>query len=184
MRYLKSFYSMNEDLDLCYDSLVVDEKDTNVKYEFVDDFGNKFLVVFKNDTIGPEFSKRVGDSWEVIYLVEVDESEVTVDTDGSFILLNNHSAKINKWNDRFWSIEKIVPTNIYKVVATVLGDITTNFLSNRPETRMLRLEGLSKNGESGLTKRTKLYKRFLDRNPIDGYSVEDKGNRIFIVKKR
>jgi hypothetical protein len=49
---------------------------------------------------------------------------------------------------------------------------------------MLRLEGLSKDGESGLTKRTKLYKRFLDRNPIDGYSVEDKGNRIFIVKKR
>ena len=37
MQYLKSFYSMNEDLDLCYDSLVVDEKDTNVKYEFVDD---------------------------------------------------------------------------------------------------------------------------------------------------
>ena len=175
---------MNEDLDLCYDSLGVDEKDTNVKYEFVDDFGNKFLVVFKNDTIGPEFSKRVGDSWEVIYLVEVDESEVTVDTDGSFVLLNNKSAKINKWNDRFWSIEKIVPTNIYKVVATVLGDITTKFLSNRPETRMLRLEGLSKYGESGLTKRTKLYKRFLDRNPIDGYSVEDKGNRIFIVKKR
>ena len=175
---------MNEDLDLHYDSLVVDEKDTNVKYEFVDDFGNKFLVVFKNDTIGPEFSKRVGDSWEVIYLVEVDESEVTVDTDGSFVLLNNHSAKINKWNDRFWSIEKIVPTNIYKVVATVLGDITTKFLSNRPETRMLRLEGLSKYGESGLTKRTKLYKRFLDRNPIDGYLVEDKGNRIFIVKKR
>lgn len=184
MQYLKSFYSMNEDLDLHYDSLVVDEKDTNVKYEFVDDFGNKFLVVFKNDTIGPEFSKRVGDSWEVIYLVEVDESEVTVDTDGSFVLLNNHSAKINKWNDRFWSIEKIVPTNIYKVVATVLGDITTKFLSNRPETRMLRLEGLSKYGESGLTKRTKLYKRFLDRNPIDGYLVEDKGNRIFIVKKR
>lgn len=175
---------MNEDLDLCYDFSVVDEKDTNVKYQFSDDFGNNFLVVFKNDTVGPAFSKRVGDSWEVIYLVEVDESEVTVDTDGSFVLLNNKSAKINKWNDRFWSIEKIVPTNIYKVVSTVLGDITTNFLSNHPETRMIRLEGLSKNGESGLTKRTKLYKRFLDRNPIDGYSVEDKGNKIFIVKKR
>jgi hypothetical protein len=172
MKYLKSFYSMNEDLDLCYDFSVVDEKDTNVKYQFLDDFGNKFLVVFKNDTIGPEFSKRVGDSWEVIYLVEVD---------------SNDKVKKTEWpnkSGRFWSIEKIVPTNIYKVVATVLGDITTNFLSNRPETRMLRLEGLSKDGESGLTKRTKLYKRFLDRNPIDGYSVEDKGNRIFIVKKR
>ena len=170
MKYLKSFYSMNEDLDLCYDFSVVDKKDTNVKYEFVDDFGNKFLVVFKNDTVGPAFSKRVGDSWEVIYLVEVDSTD--------------NSVKKTEWGGRFWSIEKVVSTNIYKVVATVLGDITTNFLSNRPETRMLRLEGLSKDGESGLTKRTKLYKRFLDRNPIDGYSVEDKGNRIFIVKKR
>lgn len=161
---------MNEDLDLCYDFSVVDKKDTNVKYEFVDDFGNKFLVVFKNDTVGPAFSKRVGDSWEVIYLVEVDSTD--------------NSVKKTEWGGRFWSIEKVVSTNIYKVVATVLGDITTNFLSNRPETRMLRLEGLSKDGESGLTKRTKLYKRFLDRNPIDGYSVEDKGNRIFIVKKR
>ncbi len=161
---------MNEDLDLCYDFLVVDEKDTNVKYQFSDDFGNNFLVVFKNDTVGPAFSKRVGDSWEVIYLVEVDSTD--------------NSINKTEWNGRFWSIEKIVPTSIYKVVSTVLGDITTDFLSNHPETRMIRLEGLSKNGESGLTKRTKLYKRFLERNPIDGYSVEDKGNRIFIVKKR
>lgn len=161
---------MNEDLDLCYDFSVVDEKDTNVKYQFSDDFENNFLVVFKNDTVGPAFSKRVGDSWEVIYLVEVDSTD--------------NSVNKTEWNGRFWSIEKIVPTNIYKVVSTVLGDITTNFLSNHPETRMIRLEGLSKNGESGLTKRTKLYKRFLERNPIDGYLVEDKGNRIFIVKKR
>lgn len=163
---------MNEDLDLCYDFLVVDEKDTNVKYQFVDDFGNKFLVVFKNDTIGPEFSKRVGDSWEVIYLVEVD---------------SNDKVKKTEWpnkSGRFWSIEKIVPTNIYKIVSTVLGDITKDFLYNHPELKMLRLEGLSKNDEKGLTKRAKTYKRFLERNPIDGYAVEFQGNKIFIVKKR
>jgi len=162
---------MNEDLDLCYDFSVVDEKDTNVKYQFLDDFGNKFLVVFKNDTIGPADSKRVGDSWEVIYLVEVD---------------SNDKVKKTEWpnkSGRFWSIEKIVPTNIYKIVSTVLGDITKDFLSNHPEVKMLRLEGLSKNDETGLTKRTKTYKRFLERNPIDGYTAEFKGNKIFIVKK-
>jgi hypothetical protein len=183
MKYLKKIKYMNEDVLVSYDYTLVDENSKSVKYEFSDDFGNNFLVVFKNDTIGPANRPILGSSYEVIYFVEVDESEVTVDTDGSLVLLKNRSAKINKWNDRFWSIDKIVSTKIYKLMETILGDIVSDFLLKHPFAKMVRLEGLSKDDEVGLTKRTKLYKRHLSRNILTGYSVEDKGNKIFIVKK-
>jgi hypothetical protein len=149
---------MNDNLQ-GYTSELVDNNDRKVKYEFSDDFGNEFLVVFTNDPIGPKMKPMLGNSYEVTYFVK--------DGTGQ------------------WSVDTIVSTNIYRLMRTVLGDVLKDFLQTRPWVSTLRLEGLAKDGELGQTKRTKLYLRHLMSNPLPGFRIEQVStNRINLIKTK
>lgn len=148
---------MNESLEY-YENYVVDEDDKNVKYEFSDEFGNEFLVQFKNDTVGPKFRPVLGNSYELTYFAK--------------------DPRTGKW-----SIGAIVSTNIYKVVQTVIGNILPKFLETRPWVSTIRLEGLPKDGEVGVSKRTRLYQRFLERNPLPGFRIQSVSANRFNLEK-
>ena len=150
---------MNESLQ-GYQNRVVDQNDKKVKYEFTDDYGNDFLVVFNNDPIGPINKPMLGNSYELTYFVRDPET-----------------------GD--WSIDSLVSTNVYRVVQTVLGDILSDFVKERPWVSVIRLEGLAKDGEIGKSKRTKLYLRFLESNPLPDFRIEMvSANRFNLVKNK
>jgi hypothetical protein len=130
-----------------------------VKYGFTDIDGNDYLVQFKNDSTGPKNS-ILGSSYELTYFVWDED------------ILN-------------WSVDKIVNSNIFRVTKTVFGDIVSLFLNSTPWVKTLRFEGISKEteGKYVITKRTKLYTRFLKNNPIEGYRLESDMNRINLIKK-
>ena len=51
---------------------------------------------------------------------------------------------------------KIVPTNIYKILKTIFGEIIPDFISKNPWCEMIKIKGLGKETESEpTTKRTK-----------------------------
>jgi len=129
-----------------------------VKYGFTDVDGNEYLVQFKNDSTGPNRSV-LGSSYELTYFV---------------------------WDEDIldWSVDKIVNSNIFRVTKTVFGDVVSSFLSSTPWIKTLRFEGISKKteGEYVITKRTKLYTRYLKNNPVEGYVLERNVNRISLIK--
>lgn len=130
-----------------------------VKYGFTDVDKNDYLVQFKNDPTGPNNS-ILGSSYELTYFV---------------------------WDEDIldWSVDKIVNSNIFRVTKTVFGDVVASFLNSTPWVKTLRFEGISKETEEKytITKRTKLYTRYLKNNPIEGYRLESDGNRINLIKK-
>ena len=130
-----------------------------VKYGFTDVDKNDYLVQFKNDSTGPN-SSILGSSYELTYFV---------------------------WDEDIldWSVDKIVNSNIFRVTKTVFGDVVTSFLNSTPWVKTLRFEGISKEteGKYVITKRTKLYTRYLKNNPIEGYRLESDMNRINLIKK-
>jgi hypothetical protein len=145
-----------------YDYKLVENDDKVVKYEFLDDSNpqNRFLVMFKNDyTTGPGSRIILGKSYEITYFVyDVETGD--------------------------WSVDKVVPTNVWVIMRTIFGKILTEFLHGRYWVSKIRLEGQAKPGEKGETQRTKLYKRHLGNNPVDGFRVVlSDTNRIDLIKK-
>lgn len=144
---------------LYYESKVLPCDDFSVKYGFKDVDGNEYMVLFKNDTRGPNGSE-LGSSYELTYFVwdlEIGE----------------------------WSISKIVNSNIFRLTNTVFGEILSSFLKTKTWVKMVRIEGLRKEGEGefDITKRTRLYSRYLKRNPVEGYDMQISGNKIALTKK-
>lgn len=73
MKYLKSIKDvMNESIE-SYSFEVESNDDFNVKYRFDDLDGNKYLVQFKNDSIGSKSKPILGTSYELSYFVWDDE---------------------------------------------------------------------------------------------------------------
>lgn len=144
---------------LYYESNKLSCDDFAVKYGFEDFDGNEYLVLFKNDTRGPNGS-QLGSSYELTYFV---------------------------WDEEVgeWSINKIVNSNIFRLTRTVFGEILYAFLKSKPWVKMVRIEGLRKDGEGeyDITKRTRLYSRYLKRNPVEGYDMQISGNKIALTKK-
>jgi hypothetical protein len=148
---------MNESM-IGYKNRLVDNNDKKVKYEFTDEYGNDFLVVFTNDTVGPISKPMLGKSYELTYFVKDTES-----------------------GD--WSVSKVVNTNLRLLLRTILGDILTDFLNDRPWVNTIRLEGLAKDGEVGQTKRTKVYLRYFENNEVEGFKlVQVSLNRMNLIK--
>lgn len=84
--------------------------------------------------------------------------------------------------DNSWSFE-VVPTNIYKVMKTIFTDILNDFISKNDWCQMITIKGLGKDVESeSITKRTKIYYRYLQRNPIKGWQLDKYGNEIYLDK--
>ena len=102
-----------------------------------------------------EFKKIYDDLVEVIYLVKEGDS---------------------------WTYKE-VKTNIFKTTQTVIDDILTQYLDNNEWVDMVLIKGLSKvNEKDFISKRTKWYMRYLENNPINGWSMERDGNSIYLFK--
>lgn len=158
MRYLRNFMEMIFEEIESYDINLLEGDNFLIKYSFTDISGNKYLVQFKNDSIGPKSKPRLGNSYEMTYFVWDEEIEN-------------------------WSVSKIVNSNIFRVMKTIFGEIVPSFLEENPLVKVLRFEGLAKEVERDfITQRTKLYVRYLTNNPIEGYRLENYGNRINLVK--
>ena len=134
----------------------------DVKYRFDDLDGNKYRVLFKNDSIGPKNNPFLGNSYELAYFVWDEEK--------------------NKW-----SVSKIVNSikgNVYSTLKTIFGEILKDFLETRPWVKSIWLEGLLKDQEVSLqSQRTRAYLRYLKNNPIPGFNVKNLGNKITLIKK-
>lgn len=153
---------MNESIE-SYSFEVESNDDMNVKYIFDDSDGNKYLVQFKNDSIGPKYKPILGTSYELSYFVWDEE-------------INN------------WSVSKIVNSvkgNIYSTLKTIFDKILNYFLDNRSWVKSIWFEGLSKEQENSYqSQRTRVYLRYLKNNPVPGFEVRNFGNnRINLIKK-
>lgn len=119
-----------------------------VKYGFVDIESNNYLVEFKNISN----SKSLGTSYELVYFVE---------------------------DETGYSVSKIVNVNIYSVLQTIFKDILTDFISRFSWAKSIFFIGLAKDREKNfITLRTKIYMRYLTRNPVSGFRVSQVGNTI------
>ena len=162
MKYLKSIkYVMNESIE-SYSFEIESNDDLNVKYIFDDLDGNKYIVQFKNDSIGPKSKPILGKSYELAYFVW--DSEI---------------------ND--WSVSKIVNSvkgNVYSTLKTIFDKILNYFLESRSWVKSIWFEGLSKDQEiSYQSQRSRVYLRYLTNNPIPGFDVQNFGNnRITLIR--
>jgi hypothetical protein len=128
-----------------------------VDYTFKDDLGNKFLVQFKNITIG---KRDLSKEYTMSYFV---------------------------WDDNIqdWSVSKLVESSPWKIVSTVLGDIVNDFLKRKSFLcNKLQFEGLAKENEKNyMTQRTKMYLRYLSNNPISNFKMSNYGNNIITLTR-
>ena len=160
MKYLKNFYFMIKESVETYDiKSEVNENNFVIKYEFNDDDGNRFMVQFKNDTIGPKSKPMLGNSYELTWYVWDNEIEN-------------------------WSVTKVVNSNVWKILHTIFGVILEDFILKNPIVTEIRFEGLAKDVEKNyLTQRTKLYLRHLKNNPVTGFKLENFGSNRIILRK-
>ena len=142
----------------CYELKRIPCNDFVVKFEFEDLNGNKYLIQFKNDSIGPIDKPMIGTSYELTYFVWDEDSSA-------------------------WSISKIVSSNIFRLMNTIFAEAVPMFLQERTWVKKLRFEGLVKDNEKEfITQRTKVYLRYLKNNPIAGYKTTSCTNCISISK--
>lgn len=88
-----------------------------------------------------------------------------------------------KHGDAF-SVSKIVNVNPYRVIKTVFTSIIQDFVSRVENVNSIVFKGVAKDFEKEfLTSRTKVYLRYLTRNPIAGFNVEQFGNEIKLKKQ-
>ena len=149
MKYIKSFKLLLESIEI-YDYSLTDDNNKIVKYNFLDQDNNEYLV---------EFKRKSSSEYELTYYVyDIDIKD--------------------------WSVSKIVNVNSWRLTKTIFGSILNDFIK-RKNVDKVSLIGLSKDQEQNyISKRTNMYVRFLERNPINGYSVESFGNKINIIKKK
>jgi hypothetical protein len=153
MKYLKSIYESIES----YKWEFISDNDFLVKYTFTDLSGNEYLVEFKNDYDKVGDKKILSKQYEISYFVKDGEN---------------------------YNVKKIVNVNPYRTLKTILDEILIDFLNRKPWINSIRIEGLRKDSERDfITKRTKLYMRYLERNPVSGFTLKQIGNTIKLNKK-
>ena len=78
---------------------------------------------------------------------------------------------------------KEVKTNIWRLTETIIGKILKDFISKNDWVQSVKIVGLGKVVENEpITQRTKLYWRYLNNNPIDGWELDRYGNEIYLDK--
>lgn len=140
-----------------YNWELIYDDDFLVKYVFEDISGNEYLVEFKNDYETVNGKKSLSNQYEGLFFLK---------------------------NDDGYSVSSIVNVNPYRTIKTVLGDIMNDFISRKSWVKAIRMEGLAKDYEKDfITQRTKLYLRFLTRNPIKNFKLVNYGNRIKLIRQ-
>lgn len=156
MRHLYNYISFTESNSFSNVNITKDDN-YHVDYTFEDHSGNKFLVQFKNITIGKNTLSK----------------EYTMSYFAWDIETNN------------WSVSKLVESSPYKIVSTVLGTILNDFVKRKSFLcNKIQFEGLAKENEKDyMTQRTKMYLRYLERNPIPNFKMTNYGNNIITLTK-
>lgn len=78
---------------------------------------------------------------------------------------------------------KLVQTNIFSLLKTIFSRIIPDFISKNSWCQMITIKGLGKGTESeAITQRTKVYYRYLQNNPIEGWELDRYGNEIYLDK--
>ena len=129
-----------------------------VRYGFADDSGNDYMVQFKNDCHVGGGRKILGKSYEMAYY--------------------------SKNEDGVWDARVLVNSGSpFKTMDAVFGKALKMFLRENEWVRNVWMQGIAKEGEIGTTKRTKLYARHLEKDPVRGFEMRIDGNRIELIKK-
>lgn len=137
-----------------YDFQIISYKPELISYSFTDIAGNDYLVEFKN--IQSQKKGILSTTYELVYFVR-DESG--------------------------YSVSKIVNVNIYSVLQTIFRDILRDFLQKNSWVKTIFFVGLSKEREREyISTRTKVYMRYLERNPIPGFRINQSGNTIQLIR--
>lgn len=81
-----------------------------------------------------------------------------------------------------WSF-KVVQTNIFSLLKTIFSKIIPDFISKNDWCQMITIKGLGKGTEKEpIHQRTKVYYRYLQNNPIEGWELDRYGNEIYLDK--
>lgn len=81
-----------------------------------------------------------------------------------------------------WSF-KVVQTNIFSLLKTIFSQIIPDFISKNDWCQMITIKGLGKETEKEpIHQRTKVYYRYLQNNPIEGWELDRYGNEIYLDK--
>jgi hypothetical protein len=81
-----------------------------------------------------------------------------------------------------WTFE-LVQTNIFSLLKTIFNGIIPDFISKNDWCSEITIKGLGKGNESdAITQRTKVYYRYLQNNPIEGWELDRYGNEIYLDK--
>lgn len=84
-----------------------------------------------------------------------------------------------KDNDK-WSYKE-VSSNIFRITETLFGSILPHFIENNDWCQSIIIKGLASSKEKEeVTKRTKVYLRYLQNNPIKGWSLDRYINEIYL----
>lgn len=155
MKYLRSAYDFIFENVKSYDFDLVSDEVKLFKYQFEDVVGNKYQVEIKNKPV--DRTGKLSHVYELTYYV---------------------------YHDGYYTVSKIVNVNPYRVLQTVFGEILSDFIKRCPWATNIYFIGLGKDREREfITSRTKIYKRYLDMNPPIGFTINQIGNSIQLVKK-
>lgn len=177
MKYLKRFNQINDGYDY---RLFQDEtkKGEEINYYFNDEFENQFKVsfLFKKDAKTSELVyqqyNKYTEKWdmEVVSKKRVLDNDIIRPTD-NIKIINGEKYIIN-------------PSNIYKILKTVFTHILKDFISNNKWCSIIKIIGSGKSIEKEqTTQRTKVYVRYFKNHPIDGWTMVNVNNTIFLKKK-
>lgn len=98
---------------------------------------------------------------------------------------NNHKVSYYTWDKNIndWSVSKMVKSNPWKIIKTIFNHILEEFLSIKPDCKRIEFEGLSKEVEKDyISQRTKVYRRFLERNTPKYFTIKSYGNIIILER--
>lgn len=78
-----------------------------------------------------------------------------------------------------WTFSK-VKSNIFRITETIFGKIIPHFINNNDWCQMIIIKGLASDESEEISKRTKIYWRYLQNNPIEGWSTDRYINEIYL----
>lgn len=88
--------------------------------------------------------------------------------------------RVKEGND--WTF-KVVKTNIFSLLKTIFSGIIPDFISKNDWCQMITIKGLGKGTEKDpIHQRTKVYYRYLQNNPIEGWELDRYSNEIYLDK--
>jgi len=161
MKYLYSIHDfIFESVESYQWELVSDVGDNSKKttYSFIDSIGNKYNVEFNGKLNLRQKRTESITEYELSYYV-YDES------------------------NQSYTSTKIVNVNPYRILQTVFGGIINDFVKRNHLVKKITMFGLSKDREKHfISQRTRMYVRYLERNPIPGFTMTNYSNTINLIK--